>query len=215
MAETIIRDIEMLERLYGEAVPRSLSKEIDHLSDHYLSLVAASPFVLLASAGPEGLDCSPRGDAPGFVRAADRRTLLIPDRAGNNRIDTLRNIVRDPRVALLFLVPGVGETLRVNGRAEIDTDPELLGSFAIGGKAPRSVLRVKVERVYFQCQKALVRSKLWDPSWHADRSALPSAGDMLAALERDFDGPGYDAGYPQHMKKTLYRASPRRLAACR
>ena len=205
MSDTIIRDLDALERVYSEpAVPRSLTKELDHLSDHYRALIEASPFVLLASVGPEGLDCSPRGDAAGFVKVADERTLLLPDRRGNNRIDTLRNIVRDPRVALLFLIPGVGETLRVNGRAEIDIDPALLAELAAGGKPARSVLRVHVERAYFQCQKALVRSKLWDPARHVERGTLPTAGDILSALDQGFDGKTYDAGYPEHMKATLY-----------
>ncbi|MCB8839229.1 pyridoxamine 5'-phosphate oxidase family protein [Aurantimonas sp. VKM B-3413] len=205
MSDTIIRDIEALQRVYSEPpVARALTKELDHLSDHYRALIEASPFVLLASVGPEGLDCSPRGDAPGFVKVADQRTLLLPDRRGNNRIDTLKNIVRDPRVALLFLVPGVGETLRVNGTAEIDVDPALLALFDVGGKPAKSVLRIHVERVYFQCQKALARSRLWDPACQVERSTLPTAGDILSALDREFDGKTYDAGYPEHMKATLY-----------
>lgn len=204
MSDTVIRDMDALEQLYGEALPRSLIKEIDHLSDHYRAFVENSPFVLIASVGPEGLDCSPRGDAPGFVRVADCRTLLLPDRRGNNRIDTLRNIVRDPRIGMLFLVPGVGETLRVNGTAETDTDPDLLQSFEMSGKAPQSVLRVRIETVYFQCQKAIARSSLWDPSRQIDRSLMPSAGQMLSALSQGFDGKSYDAGYAEYMRKTLY-----------
>src|SRR3712207_5175110 len=146
-----------LEAVYGTPVEAALVKEKDRIIPEYRALIAASPFVALATRGPEGLDCSPRGDAPGFVRIADERTLLIPDRRGNNRADSLRNIVRDPQVALLFLIPGVGETLRVNGRAAISTEPALLQSFAVDGKAPRSVIVVTIEAVYFQCQKAIVR----------------------------------------------------------
>ncbi|NDV85283.1 pyridoxamine 5'-phosphate oxidase family protein [Aurantimonas aggregata] len=204
MATTLLRTLADLEAVYGEPVRGSLMKEIDHLSAHYRTFVQHAPFVLVASAGPGGLDCSPRGDAPGFVTVADEKTLLLPDRRGNNRVDTLRNVVADPRVALLFLVPGVGETLRVNGTAEIDVDPELLASFAIQGKAPRSVLRVHVERVYFQCQKALVRSHLWDPGTRIERSQLPSTGEILAALDREVDAAAYDAAYPERMRQTIY-----------
>jgi PPOX class probable FMN-dependent enzyme len=204
MATSILRNLAELEAVYGEPVRGSLMKEIDHLSPHYRAFVEHAPFVILASAGPGGLDCSPRGDAPGFVTIVDERTLLLPDRRGNNRVDTLRNVVVDPRVALLFLIPGVGETLRVNGTAEVDVDPDLLESFAIQGKAPRSVLRVHVERVYFQCQKALARSRLWEPDTRIERSRLPSTGEILAALDRDVDAAAYDAEYPERMRQTIY-----------
>jgi PPOX class probable FMN-dependent enzyme len=130
---------------------------------------------------------------------------MIPDRRGNNRIDTLRNLVRDPRVSLLFLVPGVGETLRINGRATISVDPDLCASFDMNGKTPRSVIVVTVERVYFQCQKALARSRLWDPEARIERKELPSAGDILQKLSKnDFDGDAYDKNYPERLKKTIY-----------
>ena len=200
-----VDSIEGLEAIYGEPLQRSLVKEIDHINDHYRQFIDKSPFVVLASVAPEGLDCSPRGDPAGFVRVVDERTVLMPDRRGNNRIDTLRNIVRDPRVSLLFLIPGAGETLRINGRAEITVDPELLESFEMQGKLPRSVIRVFVERVYFQCQKALARSRLWDPSHHVKRGDLPSAGTIMEALSKDdFDGASYDANYPARMKETIY-----------
>ena len=137
-------------------------KEIDHINPQYRAFIEAAPFFVLASVGPEGVDCSPRGDAPGFVRVTGERTLMIPDRRGNNRIDSLRNIVRDPRVSLLFLIPGVGETFRIIGRASISTDPALLEGFVFAGKTPRAVIVVDVERVYFQCSKAIIRSKLWE-----------------------------------------------------
>ena len=200
-----ISSIAELEALYGAANPRSLTKEIDYISDHYRAFIETSPFVVLASIGPEGLDCSPRGDPAGFVRVRDEKTLLLPDRRGNNRLDTLKNIVRDPRVSLLFLVPGVGETLRINGRAELSTDPELCASFEMQGKPPRSVLVITAERVYFQCQKALARSKLWSPDAQVPRGQLPSAGEILAALSKDdFDSTTYDQDYPAHMMKTMY-----------
>src|SRR5262245_768075 len=150
-----------LDALYGAPVPAAITKEIDYISDQYKAFIDKAPFVVIATVGPEGLDCSPRGDPAGFVRVQDRKTVLIPDRRGNNRIDGLRNIVRDPRVSLLFLIPGIGVTVRINGRAEITTDPELCASFEMQGKAPRTVLVVAVDRIYFQCPKALVRSRLW------------------------------------------------------
>ncbi len=201
----ILTTIEELEALYGEPLGRSLIKEIDRISDHYRAFVEASPFLIIASIGPEGLDCSPRGDPAGFVRVADEKTVLIPDRRGNNRIDTLRNIVRDPRVSLLFLIPGVGETLRINGKGRITTDPDLCQSFEMQGKVPKSVIEVRADRVYFQCQKALVRSKLWAGETQILRDRLPTAGQIMAALsEEPFDHAAYDAGYPDHMKKTIY-----------
>lgn len=150
-----------LEAVYGAPNPRSLLKEIDHLNADYRAFVEASPFIVLSSVGAQGTDASPKGDAPGFVRILNERLLAIPDRPGNNRIDNLRNIVEDGRVSVLFIVPGVGETLRVNGTATISADPELLASFAVQGRLPRSVILVQVLTVYFHCSKALVRSKLW------------------------------------------------------
>src|SRR5918994_482939 len=157
----LITTVEALEALFEQPIGPSILKEIDHINAPYRALIEAAPFFALATSGPDGMDCSPRGDAPGFVRVQDEKTLLVPDRRGNNRIDSLRNLIHDPRVALLFLIPGVSETLRVMGRATISTDPELCTSFTMQGKAPRSVLIVAVEQVFFQCAKAIVRSKLW------------------------------------------------------
>jgi len=200
-----ITTTEQLEALYGAPVPRALVKELDHISDQYRAFIEAAPFVVVATSGPEGLDCSPRGDPPGFVRVRDRHTVLLPDRRGNNRVDSLRNIVRDPRISLLFMIPGIGETLRINGRAEIVTEPALLDSFAIQDKPPRSVVVIGVERVYFQCQKALARSRLWQADSQIPRNALPSTGEMLAAMSGgEVDAEAYDRGYPEHMKKTIY-----------
>ncbi len=200
-----ITSVEELETLYGAVVPRALKKELDYLSDQYQAFVDAAPFVVVATSGPEGLDCSPRGDPPGFVRVRDQHTVMMPDRRGNNRLDTLKNIVRDPRISLLFMIPGVGETLRINGKAEITTDPELCASFAMQGKNPKSVIIIKIDSVYFQCQKALARSKLWHPDSIVDRSTLPTAGEMAEAMSTEpFDGKAYDEGYPEHMKKTIY-----------
>jgi PPOX class probable FMN-dependent enzyme len=201
----IVTSIEALERLYGPPFGPSIAKETDRVTKHYRAFIEAAPFFALASGGPHGLDCSPRGDAPGFVRVADERTLLIPDRRGNNRIDTLRNILHDPRVALLFLIPGCGETIRVNGRAEISTDPALIESFLVDGKAPRTVIVVSVDRIFYQCAKAIVRSKLWDASRHIDRKDLPSAGTILADLTQgQVGGPEHDRAAPERLKTTLY-----------
>ncbi len=203
--ERVLTTLEDLEAHYGTPKETSLVKEIDHISDHYRAFIEAAPFVVLASVGPEGLDSSPRGDPAGFVAVEDAKTVLIPDRRGNNRIDTLRNIVRDPRISLLFLIPGVGETMRINGRAEISIDPDLLSRFVMQGKEPRSVIRVMVDRIYFQCQKALVRSRLWDPDTRIDRKMLPSTGQMIQALSKsDFDGASYDSEYPERMKREIY-----------
>ena len=193
-----------LEAIYGQPAGPAVIKEIDHISDHYRRFIEASPFVLLATAGPEGLDCTPRGDPPGFVRVVDQRTVMLPDRRGNNRVDSLRNIVRDPRVALLFLVPGVGRTLRINGRAAISVDPALCESFTMEGKLPRSVIVVTAERVYTQCPKALVRSHLWDASRHVDEGSLPSSGTIMKSLQQGFDADSYDRNYPQRLKETIY-----------
>ena len=155
MSDHLLTTVEQLEAHYGLPSGAAVFKEIDHINAQYRTFIEAAPFFALSTVGPEGVDCSPRGDAPGFVRVADERTLMIPDRRGNNRIDSLRNIVRDPRVSLLFLIPGVGETFRVIGRANISTDPALLDTFVFAGKTPRAVIVVDVERVYFQCSKAI------------------------------------------------------------
>jgi PPOX class probable FMN-dependent enzyme len=168
-------------------------------------LIEAAPFVAVATSGPEGLDCSPKGDPRGFVHILDDKTLAIPDRPGNNRIDGFRNIVRDPRIALLFLIPGVGETLRVNGRASISIDPELMQSFAVNGKLPRCVLIVHIESVYFHCSKAIVRSKLWDAETKIDRKSLPSTGTIVAELSQGkLGGEAYDRAMPERIKAELY-----------
>ncbi len=201
----LIADLAALEALYGQPGEASILKETDRIVPVYRALIEAAPFAALATRGPEGLDCSPRGDGPGFVRVRDEKTLLLPDRRGNNRIDSLRNILRDPHIALLFLIPGLGETLRVNGRAAISVEPALLESFSVDGKAPRSVLVITVEAVYFQCARAVVRSDLWNPQKHVARSTLPSAGQILAALSRNgFDGEAYDKALPERQQTTLY-----------
>jgi uncharacterized protein len=168
-------------------------------------MIAASPFVALATVGPEGLDCSPRGDLAGFVRIHDPKTLMLPDRRGNNRVDSLRNIVRDPRVALLFLVPGSGTTMRVNGRAHLSVDPALLESFVMEGKPPRSVTVIAIDSVYFQCARAILRSQLWNPTKHVDAKDLPTPGQMLASLTNArVGGEEYDRVWPLRAKETMW-----------
>ena len=201
----LVTTLQQLEALYGKPSGPAVVKEIDHINGSYRKLIEAAPFVAMATGGPDGLDCSPKGDAPGFVRILDDKTLAIPDRPGNNRIDGFRNIMRDPRIALLFLIPGVGETLRVNGRAAISIDPALLQSFAVNGKPPRCVLIVHVESVFFHCSKAIVRSKLWDEVTKIDRNSLPSTGAIIAELsEGKFGGAAYDREAPENIKAQLY-----------
>lgn len=201
----MLTSIEELEALYGQPHERSVRKEIPYVNDCYRAFIEHAPFIVLATSGPEGLDCSPRGDAPGVVRLIDERTLAIPDRVGNNRVDSLRNVIVNPHVGLLFVVPGVGETLRVNGRGRVSADPELLDSFAVDGKKPRSVLIVDIDAVYFHCSKALVRSKLWDPARHVERSQLPSAGDMHKRIFGEtFDSLAYDRDLAERIRTSLY-----------
>jgi uncharacterized protein len=201
----LIKDEAGLNALYGQSSHGAIAKEIDYIHPHYRAMIEASPFMVLATSGPQGLDASPRGDPPGFVHVLDDKTLLIPDRRGNNRIDSLRNIIRDDRVALLFLIPGVGETLRVNGRAVISVAPELTGRFPLGGSLPRSVIIVTAERVYFQCPKAIVRSELWNPQNHLSRKDLPSTGTILADVTAGLiNGEQYDRDYPERIRNTIY-----------
>jgi PPOX class probable FMN-dependent enzyme len=200
-----VTTMDQLMGLYEAPSDVSTAKEIDHVSDHYRAFIEAAPFFALATAGPAGLDCSPRGDAPGFVRVADAKTLMVPDRRGNNRIDSLRNIMHDPRVALLFLIPGIGETIRVMGHAVLAIDPDLLASFVVNGKAPCCVIVVTVERVFYQCTKAIVRSKLWDPARHVDRKSLPTTGAILAVHTAGrLGGEEHDRGQLERTMAKLY-----------
>ncbi len=200
-----ITTLEELKGLYGEVGRGAIAKETDHIHAVYRPFIEAAPFAILSTVGPNGVDVSPRGDPAGFVHVEDEETLLLPDRRGNNRIDSLRNIIADPRVALLFIIPGIGETLRVNGTAEISVRPDYLQRFAMGGKPPVSVLRIAVQTVFFQCSRAVVRAELWSEKSRVDRSALPSAGDILRELSHDeIDGKAYDKALPQRVIDTLY-----------
>jgi PPOX class probable FMN-dependent enzyme len=202
---SVINTVEELAALYGQPSETSLVKEVPALTPEYRALIEASPFVALATSGPEGLDCSPRGDLAGFVRVHDERTLMMPDRRGNNRTDSLRNIVRDPRVALLFLIPGSGTTLRCNGKAHLSTDAALLQSFAVQGQAPRSVIVMAIETVYFQCARAIARSDLWNPAKHVDPKTLPTSGQILARCsDNRVGGEAYDQEWPERAKKSMW-----------
>lgn len=197
-----IDDLTSLQALFGPVGEASVRKEATSLHPVYRRWIEASPFAVLATVGSDGLDASPRGDPPGLVTVQDEHTLLLPERAGNNRIDSLKNILSDPRVALLFFVPGVGETVRVNGRARISVAPELLQRLAMDGKPPRCVLVITVETVFFQCARAMKRSGLWEAR---DPARVPSAGDMLAALTHNaIDGAAYDQALPARQRDTLY-----------
>jgi PPOX class probable FMN-dependent enzyme len=201
----IVENLAALEALYGAPAPASIAKQVDYIHPHYRTLIEAAPFAALATAGPGGLDVSPRGDAPGFIHVEDEKTLMLPDRRGNNRIDSLRNVLADPRVALLFLIPGSGNTLRVNGRAAISVDPALLERFAVDGKAPRTVLVVAAEAVFFQCARAILRSDLWNPERHVGPDALPSIGTILSDLSNAaVGGESYDRDWWARAKDTLY-----------
>ncbi len=208
---SIIATIRELEAIYGQPTETSIVKVADRITPHYRVLIDRSPFAVLATCGPEGLDCSPRGDLPGFVRAHDEKTLMIPDRPGNNRVDSLRNIVRDPRIALLFLIPGSGITLRVNGRAQLSVDADLLSSFRMNGKAPRTVLVMTVDEIYFQCARAIVRSDLWNPDKRVDPGGLPTPGQILAELsDNRVGGDDYDRAWPERARHlALVRRSRR------
>jgi PPOX class probable FMN-dependent enzyme len=202
----IVTTASKLDSLFDQVAPASYLKEVSFVHPHYRALIEASPFAVLATSGPNGLDASPRGDLPGFVVVEDEKTLLLPERRGNNRADSLHNIISDPRVALLFLIPGVGETLRVNGKASIVVAPELLTRFAVDGREPKCVISIEVEAVFFQCARAILRSRLWE-SAPADRraSTIPSAGAILAALsEGQIDGKAYDHALPARQLSTLY-----------
>jgi uncharacterized protein len=202
---SIVTTVEELEAIYGQTNDASTVKVTDRVTPLYRILIEKSPFAALATSAPEGLDCSPRGDLPGFVRIHDEKTLLMPDRRGNNRIDSLRNIVRDPRIALLFLIPGSGNTLRVNGRAHISTEASLLASFAVGGKAPRSVIVMTVDEMYFQCARAIVRSDLWNPEKRVDPKSLPTPGQILAEMsDNRVGGDEYDRAWPERARQTMW-----------
>lgn len=193
---------EALEALYGQPGEASLVKVTDRLIPSYCAWIARARFVVISTVGPEGVDGSPRGDAGPVAEIEGDRTLLLPDWRGNNRLDTLRNIVRDPRVALMFMVPGANNVIRVNGTAIVTADPEATRRFEQRGKHPRSVVVVTVSEVYSQCARALMRAELWTAGDQA--AGLPTVGDMLAEAKAGFDGGAYDAGWAARAKDSMW-----------
>ncbi len=194
-----------LRTVYGAPNQRSQQKILDRLDPHCRRFIALSPFCVLSTAGADGgADVSPRGDGPGFVAVPDERTLLIPDRPGNNQVDSLRNVVAQPHVGLLFLVPGMNETLRVSGTAEIVTDADVLASLSMNGRPPVSALRVTVERAFLHCAKALIRARLWDPAAQVERSSFPTYGQVLADQIRGADAAAIDASLDEAARNRLY-----------
>src|SRR3569623_2733318 len=201
----LITTVEQLEALYGTPSGPAVAKEVERLTSGYRAMSEAAPFAVIATVGPEGVDSSPKGDPAGFIRVIDDATLAIPDRPGNNRLDGMRNVLRDPRSSVLFRIPGVGETLRGSGRAASSIDPELMASFAVNGKLPRSVMIVTIERVFFHCSKAIVRSKLWDKTTKIARTQLPSTGTIIAEVSAGaLGGADYDRAAPERIQKMLY-----------
>ncbi|MFM8557593.1 MAG: pyridoxamine 5'-phosphate oxidase family protein [Betaproteobacteria bacterium] len=199
-----IQTPEQLRALFGATPPNALRKETDHLHPVYQQWIQSSGFAVLATSGPTGLDTSPRGDPVPLVKIIDEKTLVLPERKGNNRIDSLLNVLHDPRVSLIFLVPGVDETLRVNGSARITADPELLQSLAINGRPPACALWIHVEQVFFQCGKSMMRSGLWQQR-AADAAQPPSAGEILAALSLgSIDAAQYEQEKPQRLRDGMY-----------
>ena len=199
----VIASIDELEALYGEVSTPARAKVTRTITPYYAEWIDASPFCALASVGPEGLDCSPRGDAGPVVTIVDPTRLAMPDWRGNNRIDTLRNIVRDPRVSLMFLIPGSPTVMRVNGRAFITADDEAVAQYEMQKKRPRSVIFVDVDEVYFQCAKSVNRSRLWADG-HVDPATLPSVGAMLEAATTEIEAAKYDAEAPQRLAETMW-----------
>lgn len=198
MSNFIIRTENELLALFWPIGEASVRKEIDHLHPVYREWIEASPFAVIATSGPVGLDVSPRGDPAPLVHILDERTLLLPERRGNNRVDGLRNLITDPRIALLFFVPGIGETLRVNGKAKISVDPALMAFFAMDGALPKCVLRVSIEAVFFQCARAILRSHLW--LGESSTKHVPSAGTIIAALSQNqVGGEAYDSELPERL----------------
>jgi uncharacterized protein len=201
--QVILTETELRARF---AAPSRLAtlKQLDHLDANCRRFIALSPFLCLATARPDGLaDNSPRGDAPGFVQVQDERTLLIPDRPGNNRLDSMANIVANPNVGLLFFIPGVTETLRVNGRARIVTDPDILAPFEVHGRAPKAAILVEVVEAFLHCSKALIRSRLWEPDARVDRKALPTLGRMIADVVDRQTSPETVADYDRQIARNI------------
>ncbi|MDQ2847508.1 MAG: pyridoxamine 5'-phosphate oxidase family protein [Actinomycetota bacterium] len=206
MTDHLVTSQQALAQLYPPPQQRAWAKESDVVTPLYAELLATAPFCTVATIGEDGIDCSPRGDAPGFITVEDEHTLLIPDRRGNNRLDTLKNLLQHNNIGLLFLIPGVGEAIRVRGTAAISSDPQLLARFPVRGVLPATVIVVTVSKIYFQCQRAILRSKLWDPASRVDRASLPSTGCLqveAGAMSAD-TAADYDATLADYAAATLY-----------
>ena len=202
-----VETIEELEALYpgiAKMSPATTEKETAVINDEYRRLIEATPFFAMTSVGEEGTDCSPRGDGAGCIHILDDNTIAFADRRGNNRLDTLRNIVLDPRVSLLCMIPLWNETLRINGRAHVSADPELIKSFEFKGKLPATVVVIKIDTMYFQCARALKRAKLWEPETWQDASGLPTAGQLVKSTMPEFDANTYDQALPGRQAETMY-----------
>lgn len=197
-----INTVEELERLYDDVVPGALTKVMPQITSLYRQWIEASRFLILTTVGPEGTDASPRGDIGPVTHIADEKTLWLPDWRGNNRLDSLKNIVRDGRVSLMYMVPGCNNVVRVNGRAQLTTEPSVVSSFEHSGKTPRSVIVIEVLEVYFQCAKALMRSKLWANDQQG--IDVPTAGQFLQEVTEDFDAEAYDSGYGEYAKPRMW-----------
>ncbi len=201
---TIITSIDQLKQIYGDVTEASLVKVTTSLTPEYRRMIEASPFLAFATVGPEGLDCSPRGDDVSCVRVQDNTTLLLPDWRGNNRIDSLLNIVRDPRVALMFLIPGSATAMRVNGRAVVSVEPRMLEGFEMDGRHPRSVVVITIGEVYFQCARAIMRAQLWNPERFVAPGSLPTPGELLKAAKTEFDQETYDREWAARAAATMW-----------
>jgi len=200
-----IGDVAALRAHYGPVSPLAARKVLAALDGHCRAFIALSPFLVLASGDGKGsTDASPRGDAPGFVRVLDDSTLLLPDRPGNRRLDSFANVLAQPAVGLLFLVPGINETLRVNGDARVVTDPDLLGEVVAQGRVPIGGLLIRVREAFFHCGKALIRSQLWDTSRQVEREAFPTLGRILADQTRGVDATAADAAIEAAYRTGLY-----------
>lgn len=199
-----INSLEHLEKIYGIPNPLSISKVSKKVTPEYAALIKASSFLAIATSGSDGLDCSPRGDSGQVLFIGDDKTLYLPDRRGNNRVDTLANIIHDPRVALMMLIPGLNHSLRINGTAVLTLDPELLERFTVARKAPKCVVTINVDEVYFQCGRAVMRAGLWDREKHHAKNCLPTAGDILQTMTNEVNGQEYDTDWDGRAKKSLW-----------
>ncbi len=200
----IITSVAELEQHYGTPGEASLIKVTDRITKTYREYIEASPLLALATNGPEGLDCSPRGDPGQVAYIKDEKTLIIPDRRGNNRIDSLRNIVRDPRISLMFMIPGSNTVIRINGKAVVSIDPALIEKYKMKGKPPRTLIVVTIDELYSQCARALMRADIWTAEQKENCTSLPTIGEILMEMKTSFDGDTYDREWPDRAKNSMW-----------